>query len=169
MPLVKHFVHFADAAAISYVHTDERSELVDKFVRVGGFLFLGYTDKRDPVLREGTAHQLPVVAVASHDNCAALRRIFVARQVLKPNNFNVVCHSFLELGEGKNFDKDRAELNPTFLCNPRRFFLRNVEATADIFRRYSFALGGKEKPNQTCQAAPQLQTKLKRHKTNYLT
>ena len=40
MPLVKHFVHLADAAPIGYVHTNQRAVLVDKFVRALGFCFL---------------------------------------------------------------------------------------------------------------------------------
>ena len=166
MPLVKHFVHFANAAAVGYVHADKRAEFVDEFVRAFGFLFLRHADKRNAVLRERTAHKLPVVAVARGDNRAALRRIFVARQMFQPDNFDVALHGLLEFWEGQNFHEHCAELNGTFAGNAFGFFGRDVQTADYIFRRKPFSFARQEQPNKFNQSTTEAQAKFQRQQTN---
>ena len=166
MPLVEHFVHFADAAPISYVHTNQRAKFVDKFIRALRLLFFSDADERNAVLRESSAHKFPIIAVASHNDRAAFGRIFISRQMFKPDNFNVILHIIFELGEGKNFHKNFAALNGTFLSNPRRFFRRDVQTATNIIHGNIFTFGGKENPNKTCEPATKFQGKTQRQQTN---
>ena len=165
--LVKHVIHFANATTIGYVHADCRAVLVDKFVRAGGFLLLRHADKGYAVLREGTAHKLPIIAVACGNDCAALAGIFVISQMLQSDNFNVVGHCVFEFREGQNLHEHCAELNGTFAGNAVGLLRRNVKATNYVVRGNAFAFCRNEQPDQSRQATTERQTKFQRQQADY--